>query len=113
MEKNNFVYEAFKKDAAERMKKSGGVLGRDGVFRATDTAEIYDLQPLVSLKGMVYAVGFLRNESAGIRTIRFIRVPPAEVACPCSFRQCITPKGVLLRGSFFLLFICRPYRAFM
>ena len=69
MEKKKFDYEAFKKEAAERLKKGGSVLGRGGVFRATDDAEIYDLQPLVSLKGMIYAVGFLRNESAGIGTI--------------------------------------------
>lgn len=32
MEKKKFDYEAFKKEAAERLKKGGSVLGRDGVF---------------------------------------------------------------------------------
>lgn len=32
MEKKKFDYEAFKKEAAERLKNGGSVLGRDGVF---------------------------------------------------------------------------------
>ncbi len=32
MDKKKFDYEAFKKEAAERLKKGGSVLGRDGVF---------------------------------------------------------------------------------
>jgi hypothetical protein len=79
LEKKKFDYEAFKKEAAERLKKGGSVLGRDGVFRAADTAEIYGLQPLVSLKGMIYAVGFLRNESAGISQHLFPSVFPLPV----------------------------------
>jgi len=32
MENKKFDYEAFKKEAAERLKKSGSMLGKDGVF---------------------------------------------------------------------------------
>ena len=32
MEKKKFDYEAFKKEAAERLKKGCSVLGKDGVF---------------------------------------------------------------------------------
>jgi transposase-like protein len=32
MENKKFDYEAFKKEAAERLKKGGSMLGKDGVF---------------------------------------------------------------------------------
>ena len=32
MENKKFDYEAFKKEAAERLKKSGSMLGKDDVF---------------------------------------------------------------------------------
>lgn len=32
MENKKFDYEAFKKEAAERLKKSGSMLSKDGVF---------------------------------------------------------------------------------